>query len=769
MKARFRFAPHAVLAIATLGFSDIALAQDAPTPQAEVRDGDIVVTARRREERLQDVPVSISAISGEGLKERAIVDVASLAKISPGMNITASSRGSSTPFIILRGQRLQDTSIVLDAPVLFYVNEVPWMRVNGLNLALFDIDNVQVLRGPQGTLFGKSTTGGAVLINTKKASITDGLSGYAQVTGGTFNLLRGEGAVNIPVTDTLAIRLSGLAVSRDGYMHSRDLAGIDLNNENYQAARVSAHYESGNLTNDFVFNYLHSRNNGTAAVIADIIPSNAALAVLPSTVARLPLLQAEIARNNADYYSIGNDFPLYDRTVTYDFTNTTAFNIESNIVLKNVISYRNIDAPIAYDIDGSNVVTRRFANYTKVHQFTDEIQLQGTGSSFDWIVGAFYLSEKGSDGTRTLDADDRTVGNLTDLYPTMSQSGVEAKNESYSAFVNGTYRFGIDGLSASAGFRISHDNREGTDIQTSAALGATTGNPCNLTLNNGTRVCSFGIKQSATEPSWLFSLNYKVDPDLLLYVAHRHGYRSGGVQNRASRESVALPFRPETVNDVELGAKYDGSIGSDARLSMNFAVYRDWYKDLQRSVQFVPGPGVITPILKNAAQAVIQGVEAEATLRVGGFVLGGSFGYTDAYYKKYTQDTLAGVPQDLSSSGFGFVPKWTYDLRAGYTHNLGATDESVGGNIELHHVGQVYAAETPVPLPYLPGYTVVNASLRWEHVAGTNVDVSANVTNLFDKQYSTYENNYSGSLTLGYTQRYPAPPRRAEVSVAYHF
>src|SRR5262245_39614862 len=177
---------HASLqALALLGLSSVsgaAFAQDAQQ-QASAADGttlgDVVVTARRREERLQDVPVAVTALSGEALAARGIVNVQDLAKTAPGLNIVPSSRGGDSPYVTLRGQRIVDTSVVFDGPVLFYVNEVPWMRLNGLNQGLYDISNVQVLRGPQGTQFGKSTTGGAILVNTNPAS-TSGNSGYVK-------------------------------------------------------------------------------------------------------------------------------------------------------------------------------------------------------------------------------------------------------------------------------------------------------------------------------------------------------------------------------------------------------------------------------------------------------------------------------------------------------------------------------------------------------------------------------------------------------------
>lgn len=259
-------------------------------------------------------------------------------------------------------------------------------------------------------------------------------------------------------------------------------------------------------------------------------------------------------------------------------------------------------------------------------------------------------------------------------------------------------------------------------------------------------------------------------PNLLLYVAHRHGYRSGGVQNRATTEAAAVPFDAEIVNDVELGAKLNANVGA-ARVTIAADVYRGYYDGLQRNVGFVSlvggSPLFVTGVV-NAANAVIQGVEAESSLAIGGLSLSGNVGYTDAQYKTYKQSLSTGAEQDLSSLPFGLVPKWTVQANAEYGVFLSHAEERVSAGIGFQYVSRVYINEGLNTIgKYLPGYNTVDLRLRWDKFFGTGVDLLGVITNLTKEKYSPFGNNLSA--TYGYVTRFPAPPRRFEVTATYRF
>ena len=231
---RLKSALMASVVMAAGAISTPAFAQDAAQQSAAASNtiGDIIVTARRREERLQDVPVSVSAQTGEQLAAQGVTTALNLGKIAPSLVVTPSPRGSNTPYFVIRGQRLIDTSIVLDPVTVVYMNELPMMRPQGLNGALFDIQSVQVLRGPQGTLFGRNTTGGAVLVTSNPT--VDQIEGKVAITAGDYNLRTFEGVFNFPIGERAALRISAIRSIRDGYMTNR-ATGYDSNDENYDA------------------------------------------------------------------------------------------------------------------------------------------------------------------------------------------------------------------------------------------------------------------------------------------------------------------------------------------------------------------------------------------------------------------------------------------------------------------------------------------------------------------------------------------------------
>ncbi|AIT79864.1 hypothetical protein JI59_08820 [Novosphingobium pentaromativorans US6-1] len=726
-------------------------------------DGAIVVTARRREERLVDTPVSVSVTSGETLQARGLDTVASLGKAAAGVHIVNSPRGSSTPFVVIRGQRMIDTTMVYDPPVIFYVNEVPWMRVNGLNQGLYDISNVQVLRGPQGTLFGKSTTGGAVLVTTAPADTYE-TGGHVRASLGNYDLRRLEAAANFVLNQNLAVRFAGVVAKRDGYIHARNI-DYDLNNENYNGQRISVRYENGGLKNDLIASRFWSKTHGTGAPLVAFDTGGAY--VSPSFV---PIAQAEVAANKADFYGItvDPDFLPFESTKSFDVTNITTYEISDSITVKNVFAYRKIKTdPVRYDLEGTLYLAPYSAAYnvtayTDAHQISDEFQVQGTSDNFDWMAGLFILSEKGSDGAFLVNGASANIS---------SQSGIETHNLSYSALLSGTYRFGIEGLSISAGVRLTRDRRTGDAVQIKYDS-ATDTSTCGISTPSGP-ACTYPERSVNTEPSWSVSLNYKPVEDMLLYVAHRHGYRSGGIQNRITSSVAAIPFQPETLNDVEVGAKVSTSLGETAlgttRLTLNIDAYRGVYKDLQRSVSYIAGtPPIILTGIANAAGAVIQGIEAEGSLRVGNLTIGGNFAYTDAHYKTYVQSITPTQTADLSDLPFGYVPEWTAQASLDYSLPLSHPGETLDAGISYQYVSKTFTSEARVrSSAFLPGYNTVDARLAWNKVAGTGIDLSFVVSNLTKEKYYLYSNNNSG--TLGIVNDFPAAPRRFQFTLGYNF
>lgn len=733
------------IALSTVAMPAWAQNQSASADQASGGLDDIVVTARRKEERLMDVPVAVTAKSGEALRAEGVQTLLDLGRVAPSLTVSQSPRGSNTPSFTMRGQRVIDTSLVLDPVVVNYFNEVPFMRPQGLNAALFDIQSVQVLRGPQGTLFGRNTTGGAVLVTTVQPS--DRLEGNFETTVGNYSLLDAKGAFNIPLGEGAALRIAGTIRTREGFMRDR-ATGYDTNSQNYKAARATLKLEpTDDITSTFYGNYFQSKDHGTANVIYAVNPAIASLAPV------LARLNAEVAANRADPWSfINNDVPS-ETAKTYDFSNTTTINLSDSLVLKNVAGYRKINTFSKWDIDGSSLFLLRFNGESHIRQFSEELQLQGSSRALDWIVGMFYFNEKGSD---------IATSNLPSSPTVDRPSGVYAKNVSYSAFASGTYRFGETGLSLNLGFRYTHDKKVSDGLQK-------TGNSCTFRLLDGTVIappCLYHQEVSFNEPSWLASLNYKLNDELMVYAAHRHGYRAGGLQSRATSQAAALPYDPEKVDDVELGLKIDTDLGGMAKLRFNVAAYQAWYKDIQRQVSFIsPISGTLVSSIFNAAKSRIRGLEVEATLQpVAGLSLSGSFSYTDPKYKSFINNGV-----DVAAiTPFGYIPKYTANAQISYTLPADDKGGEIMGTAGYRYQSRYYSADVVVPVGgYIDGWDLVNLRLDYNNIGGSGIGLSAYVNNLFNKAYFAYATNLTASS--GYANGLRGDPRMYGVSARFEF
>lgn len=723
--------------------ADNPSAATAPAAASNGTLGDIVVTARRREERLQDVPVSVSVQTGTQLAARGIATVADLGRLAPSLTVSPSPRGGNTPSFVIRGQRLIDFAPTLDPVVVLYFNEVPFMRPNGLNAALFDIQNVQVLRGPQGTLFGRNSTGGAVLISTNLPD-TSAVKGRVAATYGNYDHYGLEGMINLPLGEGIALRVAGVRSKRDGYMRNRD-TGFRQSNENYDAERLTLLLEPTDGIRSVTYaNRFHSSDNGAASQIYAYGP---AASSRPFEAA----LRAEIAKNQAQKFTFGADINGLERTRTWDVSNVTTIELADTLKFKNIIGYRRIKAQSIYDLDASNVfIQRQVAGNASNRQFSEEAQIQGEGANYDFVGGLFYLRESGSDIGQSRLGSSPSVLRVSGLY---------YLNRSLSGFASGNYRFpGIEGLSISAGVRYTHDERRVDGLQR-------VGGACAFRLNSGQLLgepCLYRSSAKFNEPSWSASLNYKVDQNLLLYVAHRHGYRAGGLQSRATTEQATVPFNPEKVNDIELGSKFDFTLG-DVRGRLNADVFYAKYKSIQKLSSFVGANGTLVSAILNAASSTVKGFETELTLAPArNLELAGSVGYVDPKYKSFLN---GGV--DISNTPFGYVAKWTINAQATWTLPVPESTGEIVANVNYRYQSGFYDSDVPQPFSFVQGYSLTNARIDWNKIGGTGIGASVYVNNIFNKAYYPYGTNLINSL--GFASRFVGPPRLYGVQLRYAF
>lgn len=779
----------ASVALGAIAWPSMALAQSQPAVQppadaakaAETEeDGEILVTARRKEESLQVVPVSIVALSTETLRTQNVQSLVDLPRLAPGLTVTPTGLGTTRPAYQLRGQRANATRITADPAIVVYFAEVGTARSAGSAQAIFDLQSVQVLKGPQGTLFGRNTTGGAILLTPNSPS--NDFEGYGQLSAGNFGMRDVEGMLNIPISDVAQFRIAGKFHKMDGYFNNVLRPGERSWDEDNKSLRATLRLTpGGGVTSDFIGTYFDSDVVGFQPKLIGFNPGTFPVAALA------PAVQAELNASNAlGFYEYRERFKARNKDKVLSIQNNTTIEIGSDLGLlgstrlKNIIAYRDMENNFSTLADGSGLgIFNTFGSYNG-YQFSEELQLQGENGNVDYVLGGFYSTEKGDDFTNAQTFNALPL-NYTDL---------TGKNDSISGFAHANIKLpGIaQGLSLSFGGRITKDTRFiDSHVRQQRALSATVTQPY-VCLASGVPVvianltdrslCSFKTNATFTEPTWDISLNYQVTPDNLVYVAHRRGYRAG-----SARSATSPDVRPELVNDFEIGSKNQLRFG-DTSVRFNVAGYYGSYKDLQRNITLVLN-GVTASQDRNAAEAHVYGLETDLNININRIVtLYASYALTKSRYDSYSNvfNTAGGpVTVDNSSSRFSFAPENMFtgtaklnipmapengeasvSMTYSYQSNFQTTDansENCGpGNIERWCLNQVGVTD---------GFGLLSARADWRRPFGAPFDVGAFVTNLTDEKY--YAGKYALLNVIGLLSAWPGPPRMGGVELRMSF
>ena len=678
------FASTAALAL----YAPAAAQEMAPPPAHGAALEEVVVTARRRDERLQDVPVAVTALSGDQIAKRGVFRFSDLQQQTPSLIITTTTASPTAFSATLRGQSSSDIQLFIDQAVGLYTDGFAYPHPWGLNTGFVDVDRVEILKGPQGTLYGKSTTGGTINIISRGADF-NGLHGFVQVEGGNYQYRRLGGALNVPIiNDVLAMRAAYQRSLRDGYGRSRttgqDLGG-NLNDDFFRGSllftptkrlRAEVKVEWAKLNNGGQMNtprfYVPSTATNTAIAIEmglnPAVPSNLATAQA--------FMQGLVAQGNSDFFSNDTNLVLFDRLTRTSVATTMQYELTDSIRAKWIAGYRELESFRMYDLD-----TTRFAIIdlsrpspgpfffpieptTKSRFYSQEANIGGEalGKRLTWLLGAYYDKEKGLDGTINNFRFYQTA--LSTPY-TISFSTNKPKNTTYSFYsqnnVNLTSKFSV-----TIGARYTHDDKKVTFLNRRFAPSTGLYSCSTITLVTANPLdCAVTREVSAQAWSYLASANWKPTSDMLVYAKTSRGFRGGGLNVRSP---TAPPFEPETATDYEAGLKADFL---DHRLRLNIAGYTTRYANKQESISVLLG---ITPIfvIQNAATARIKGLELEATARpVEGLTLGATAGYLEGKYITFPAAlTLDNRTVNANGEKFG-NPDWTYSLSARYERAVG--------------------------------------------------------------------------------------------------
>lgn len=727
-------------------------------PQAAGAFEEIIVNARRRDESLQSVPIAVSVVTQEKLSESNIQSVGDMQHYVPSLTMFGPFR--NTPLVSIRGQGGFTPGGI--PSVIIYMNEVPSPTsaqagspggALGGNGLFFDLESVQVLKGPQGTLFGRNTTGGAVLLQSRRPR--EDLGARLQVTAGNYKDREIDGAVNLPLLDDkLLARVAFNGQRRDGFTKVQSTPnapnGKDLDDANHFSTRLSVLARPADgVENLVIADYINSKTNGTSAILSAVNPSpqSSVNKFFPGAAALLVQQQALGIRKQVP---LGVD--MFSSQNRWSVTDIFTWKFADNITLRNIASASR--AKYAQTIDGDGTAFPIFDPIAAqdipyvTRQYTEELQMQG--KSFDdvlnWTVGFFYLKQPEENKfTRHINkvlGGSRTIG----FKQSEDTQAVFAQTDTDLSRV-------VDGLSLTTGIRYTWEtiSRVNRDVRASGAC----------TSPYADANCVLQGSKNFGAPTWTVSLNYQATPDTLVYAASHRGFRSGGFNLVGDALAVDRSYDQEYVTDIELGAKSEVTFGNIG-IRNNVALYRQYYSDIQLSQVSVSaitgGPLTIT---KNAGTAWITGFEAESRISFNkALEVGGHFSWIDYRFKKL--DPTVVLPLLVTN-----IPEFKFGIDA--TYNL-PIDSSLGDfsvTANWNWQDSVYLSTINDPLSRQKPYGLLTLGAAWRNVAQYPVDVSFFMNNALNQDYAIGALPFAGSVgtsTLAY-----GAPRMWGFRLAYRF
>lgn len=762
MKKSMRAAVYVALLASGSSLSSNAIAQTSASAAVEADQGlgDIVVTARRREENLQEVPVAVTAFTSEMIATKGITDRTSLADNTPSLFTINGGYPREFAFFALRGQ---GPAFGSTPGVVNYFAEVPnSTSIDGRVGTYYDLANVQVLAGPQGTLFGKNATGGNILFEPVKPQ--DDFGGYVRAEYGNYKNRRAEGAINVPVvSDKVLLRVAGSIGRRDGYTVDvgPNFTGKDYDNLGYESVRVGLTLKPAEGFEIYtVGRYYHSSNNGGGTVPGAFNPAAGfdatalgfgflpVLAFYPGAATAVPTQQLRGPRQ------VSYDLNQFSKTDYWQVVNQASLELTDTMKLRNIVSYSQFRNRYAYDYDATAfpLAGQSSVAYdtTAPNYLTEELQLQGSA-----LDGAVVYS----------------IGGYLDRQTWHEPAGIEQ----FFQFPLGTL------LPPASALFVQRNNSKAVFAQATVDLGKLMPSLAGLSMTGGLRntwehsFVSQAIGGPAVEgsadsdyPSYTLTLDYDVARGVHAYVTARDAYKSGGVNGPVPVGSPFRTFPPEKLSDVELGLKSQFRVGSvDVRA--NIAAYRGSYDNIQRTttetVNTAAGP-LLLNVTRSAAKGRIQGIEFNGTIvPVRGLTINGSYSYIDA---KYTKVTDASAQAILNGSPFPYTPKHKFSVGGSYEASLGSLGDLA---LSANYVRQskVSTAQTNASFyRYLPAYGLLNLGLDLRGVGGTALDLGLFATNVTKvaKPVGVLDgyNTPVGLVGLTYTE-----PRMYGVRLGYRF
>ena len=730
-------------------FAAPAMAQDVPTTEEQASDlGEVLVTARRREETLKDVPVAVTAVSAERLQQTGAADITALQAQTPNATVQVARGTNSTLTTFIRGVGQQDPLWGFEPGVGLYVDDVYIARPQGAVLDIFDIQRLEVLRGPQGTLYGRNTIGGAIKYVTKRLSADPELT--LRGAYGSYNQVDLIASGSAPITDSLRVGGAIARYTRDGYGENLT-TGAEHYNKDVTAARLSVEW----TPTDTLFFRL------AGDITEDESNARHGYRLIGPTTDSVYDTRA----------GIGDDG--YVRTRGLSFTGEWAAT--DALTFKSVTAWRDGDTKGAgIDFDGLPQPILDIPGYYADSQFTQEFQLLFSGDRWNGVAGIFYM-DASSEG-----AFDTVIGlydqNLLTPIPGVTLpvglttfNGGKVDTESFAVFADFSYEV-TDQLSLSIGGRWTRDEKSVTQLRQNY-LGIRSpffGNPAAMPA--GAPNTNYSATDTYSEFTPRVSASYKFTPDLTGYISYGRGFKSGGFDMRgdaALYPATVDGYQPETVETWEVGLK--GSL-LDRRINFASALFKSDYTDQQITSQLFVPPASVASFVDNAGSSEIWGWEFEASARItDNFIPRLTLGYLDAKFNDFvTFNPLTGLRENMADQRkFQNTPDWTASVALPYSVELGANG-SVIFTPTASYRGATQMFETAIPLLDQGSYWLYDATLMWT-APDSRYRVSLAGRNLGDERYRAGGYNFPGAITGDSVIGYYGAPRTVTLTLTASF
>ncbi|NWG53080.1 MAG: TonB-dependent receptor [Hydrogenophilaceae bacterium] len=755
----------------------IAAAQEATEAEA-TDETTIVVTARRRAESLQDTPVAVTVMTGEALERQQIISTTDLDQAAPNLQFAAYGTltgNNSAAQVFIRGIGQTDATPAVDPGVGVYIDDVYMGRAVGAAMEFRDVDSVQVLRGPQGTLFGRNTIGGAVLITTNAPG--EGAGNSIRVGLGEDNLREAYGAFELPIGETLAARVALGLRQRDGYV-TRAFDGLDLGDENMYTGQLAVRWTpSDSFEITMRADYTEEDENGSPFVFRSI-NETAAFPMIQSAAAGcpgstfpppVPVPMIDDPRCANDFQALGpftngGTAPAFSTLETSGVSLVAEWELNDVLTLKSITSDRHLEWSGARDADNTPLTILHTRYQSRSDQFSQELQALIETDRLSGVVGYYFFDETSFD---------RLIVPLGGPGTSYDTQRVNLDAEAWAAFTNWTLDL-TDALSVSAGVRYTEETK-GLQATMFNVAGANTPEPPAPTALCATAAPTAGclfiltnrFEREFSSTIGSASAQYRFNPGFMAYLSWSQGFKSGGFNQRYNARPQAsgepISFNDETAETYELGFKSNPAPG----VRLNGAIFSTEYDDIQLTYRL----GVV-PLLFNAGVATIEGAEFElAVAPTPDFLLDASLSYLDAGFDSINNPAPIGgvTPTSIATlnSELPFAPEWQAHIGLSYTFHP-RSGLLLTPRLDLSYTdSQFFDAGNSASIAQNDAVTVLNGSLALEpEDSRWRIMLSGN--NLTDELYPVAGTS-SETTATGYAEIIYARPRSFWATLSYRF